>query len=283
MRRTLLTTMTVGALLLTACGADETPEAEPPAQEQDTAAEEAEAEEEADTAEEEAAVEEAEPEPEEAEAEEADPLPDVPAAYTSIYQEGVEPTLETVDGEVTVAAIAAVDDSGSFPMIIHNGTDQPISRVEVSGAAVDADGATVSSGSSQGFEPNVIEPGGIAIGYVYAGYDLPANITLEQINVDYTTGLGSFENIFAVDVTEVSVSPQRVTGTISNPHDVEVSGPISVGMACLDDSGTLIAVAGSFADRDGIEAGGTSTFTIDFYGSEMNCAGVILGSSGYED
>jgi hypothetical protein len=272
MRRTVVSAVTVGALLLAGCGGDGAPDPEPEAQDADAAAEAAEDEDVANTADE------PEPAPDEPE-----PASDDPAAYTSIYQEGVEPLLDTVDGEVTVAAMAAVDDSGSFPMIIHNGTDQAISRVEVSGAAVDADGTTLSSGSSQGFEPNLIEPGGIAIGYVYAGFDLPANVTLEQVSVDYTTGVGSFENIFAVDVTEVSVSTQRVTGTISNPHDVEVSGPVSVGMACLDDSGTLLAVTGSFADRDGMEAGGTSTFTIDFYGDEMNCAGVIMAASGFED
>ena len=264
MRRTVVSAVTIGALLLAGCGGDEASELAPDAQETDT--------------EPEAQEEETEPEA----ADEPEPASDDPAAHTSIYQEGVEPALDTVDGEVTVAAMAAMDDSGSFPMIIHNGTDQAISRVEVSGAAVDADGTTVSSGSSQGFEPNLIEPGGIAIGYVYAGFDLPANLTLDQVIVDYTTGVGSFENIFAVDATEVSVSTERVTGTISNPHDVEVSGPISVGMACLDDSGTLMAVTGSFADRDGMEAGGTSTFTLDSYGREMNCAGLILAASGFE-
>jgi hypothetical protein len=42
-----------------------------------------------------------------------------------------------------------MDDSGSFPMIAHTGTDQAISRVEVSGAAVDADGTTINSGNDR--------------------------------------------------------------------------------------------------------------------------------------
>jgi hypothetical protein len=273
MRHPVVSAVTAGALLLAGCGGEKAPEPEPQAaQEEDTAADNAEDDEVADSADD------REPAPDEPE-----PASDGPAAHTSNYQEGVEPDLETVDGEVSVAAMAVVDDSGSFPMIIHNGMDQAISRVEVSGAAVDADGSTLSSGSSQGFEPNLIEPGGIAIGYVYAGFDLPADVTLDQVSVDYTTGVGSFENIFAVDVTEVSVSTQRVTGTISNPHDVEVSGPVSVGLACIDESGMLMAVTRSFADRDDIEAGGTSTFTIDFYGREMNCAGAILAASGFED
>jgi hypothetical protein len=272
MHRSFVSAVTVGALLLVGCGGGEASESEPQAREEEPAAGAAEEEEAADSADD-----------SEPTSNDPEPASDDPAAYTSIYQEGVDPTLDVVDGEVTVAAMAGVDDSGSFPMIIHNGTDQTISRVEVSGAAVDADGTTVSSGSSQGFEPNLIEPGGIAIGYVYAGFDLAANVTLEQVSVDYTTGVGSFENILAVDVTEVSVSTQRVTGTISNPHDAEVSGPVSIDMACLDDSGTLMAVTGAFADRDGMEAGGTSTFTIDFYGREMDCAGVILAASGFED
>jgi hypothetical protein len=230
---------------------------------------------------EEAATEELETDPEEAASEEPEPASDDLAAYTSIYLQGVEPALDSTEGEVTVAAIAPIDGSGSFPMIVHNGTDEPISRVEVSAAAVDADGTTLSSGKSQGFEPNLIEPDGIGFGYVFAARDLPAEVTLDQISVDYTTGVGRFENIVAVDVTEVTLSEERATGTITNPHDVEISGPISVDLACLDDGGSLTATLGSYADRDSIGVGETSTFTIDYYGRTSGCAGVIMAASGF--
>lgn len=273
MRRTLVSTFAVTAVLLAGCATDDGSGADP---EQDTTAEEAVTEAEPEDAAEANEVVVDKPEP-------TSDLPDSPQAHTSLYTDGVEPDLNTTDGEVTVAAIAPADNSGSFPMIVHNGTDQPISRVEVSGAAVGSDGTTVSSGSSQGLEPNVIEPGGIGIGYVYASMDLPDDVTLEQISIDYTTGLGDFENIVVVDVTDVSASAERVTGTLTNPHDVGVDGPISVGFACLDDGGALVAVHSTFADRDGIDPGGSSTFTVEFYGRALDCAGVILGASGFAD
>jgi hypothetical protein len=271
-RRTVLSAFAVTAVLLAGCGAEDGSGADP---EPDTTPDEAGT----DSGPEDAAeVDEEvvdEPEP-------ASDLPDSPQAHTSLYTDGVEPALDATDGEVAVAAIAPVDDSGSFPMIVHNGTDQPISRVEVSGAAVGSDGATVSSGSSQGFEPNVIEPGGIGIGYVYVSYDLPDGLTLEQISIDYTTGLGDFENIVGVDVTDVSSSADRVTGTLTNPHDVGIDGPVSVGLACLDDAGALMGVHSTFADRDAIDSGGSSTFTVESYGRPLDCAGIILGASGFD-
>jgi hypothetical protein len=273
----------IGAL--TGDGTGDAPDADP---EQDTAADEAVTEAEPEGAADADAA--AAEEPEDAadadaaaveEPEPSNDLPDTPQAHSSLYTDGAEPDLNTTDGEVTVAAIASIDGSGSFPMIIHNGTGQPISRVEVSGAAVGSDGTTVSSGTSQGFQPNVIEPGGIGIGYVYAGFDLPDDVTLEQISIDYTDGLGRFENITAVDATDVSASAERVTGTLINPHDVEVDGPISVALACLDDGGALVSVHSTFADRDAIDPGGSSTFTVDSYSRTFDCAGIILGASGY--
>jgi predicted small secreted protein len=272
MRRTLISTFVVTAVLLAGCGTEAGSGAD---SEQDTAVDGAEtdSEPEAATETDDGVIEEPEP---------ASDLPDSPQPHSSLYTDGVEPNLDTTDGEVTVAAIASMDDSGSFPMVVHNGTDSPISRVEVSGAAVGSDGSTVSSGSSQGFEPNVIEPGGIGIGYVYVSLDLPEDVTLDQISIDYTTGLGDFENIVVVDVTDVSASADRVTGTVTNPHDVGIDGPISVSLACLDDAGALMGVHSTFADRDAIDPGGSSTFTVESYGRTLDCAGIILGASGYD-
>jgi hypothetical protein len=271
-RHALISTFVVTAVLLAGCGTEAGSGADP---EPDTTPDEGEADSEPEDATEvdEEVVEEPEP---------ASDLPDSPQAHSSLYTDGAEPLLDATDGEVAVAAIASVDDSGSFPMIVHNGTDQPISRVEVSGAAVGSDGTTLSSGSSQGFEPNVIEPGGIGIGYVYVSYDLPDDVTLEQISIDYTAGLGDFENIVVVDVTDVSSSADRVTGTLTNPHDVGIDGPISVGLACLDDAGALMGVQSTYADRDAIEPGDSSTFTVESYDRTLNCAGIILGASGFD-
>jgi hypothetical protein len=212
---------------------------------------------------------------------EAEDWSDRPEGYSSLYTNGVEPVLDTTDGEVSIAAMAPPDGT-TIPMIVHNGTSELASRVEVTGALVDADGSTITSGNSHGFEPNAVAPGDYGIGYFYAGPDdVPEGASLEQISIDYTTGLGDFEDMLAVDITDVDVTEERATGTLANPHEVEVDGPISVVFACLDDAGSLIGLWSTYADRDSVEAGGSSTFTMDFYSDEVDCAGVIAGGSGY--
>ena len=214
---------------------------------------------------------------------EAEAADDSPQAYTSLLVEG-DPDL-TASGAVAITLGPA--GRSDVPFLIYNGTDDTISRVEVSGMAVDGDGNTFGSGRSQGVEPNVIPPGGIGFGFVYVGPDdLPPDATIDNPAIDYTTGLGDFENIVTLDVDELTVLDagfDDFTGTLTNPHDIEVTGPISVGLACLDDTGGLTGVFSTFADRDTIEAGGTSTFTISMYGDDVACDGYLAGASGYTD
>lgn len=204
-----------------------------------------------------------------------------PQAHSSLFRSGPEPVLQTATGEVTVTF--GPPTSSSFPFLVYNGLDEPISRIEVSGRAVDASGETLSSGESQSIEPNVVMPGELAMGYVFTGTDkLPDGATMDRVSVDYTVGLGDFENIVSVDVSEVDVNESRATGTVSNPHDIPVDGPISVAIACLDAEGNLATVYSSFTDRDNLEAGGESTFTLNLFESTP-CDGVLVGASGFTD
>jgi len=206
-----------------------------------------------------------------------------PQAYTSLLVQG-DPDL-TASGAVAITLGPAM--RGSIPFLVYNGTDDIISRVEVSGMAIDADANTFGPGRSQGVEPNVIPPGGIGFGFVYVGPDdLPPDATIDSPALDYTVGHGEFENIVTLDVDELTVLDDGFddfTGTLTNPHDIEVTGPISVGLACLDDTGGLTGVFSTFADRDNIEPGGTSTFTLSMYGDDVACDGYLAGASGYTD
>lgn len=144
-------------------------------------------------------------------------------------------------------------------------------------------GETIRSGRSQSVEPNVIRPGEVAIAYVYAGPDrLPQDGRLSDPAIDYTQGLGEFENIVTVDVTELEVDSKRATGTLKNPHSIVVTGPISVSIACLSSEGQLTTVYSTFADREQIEPGGSSTFTVDRY-DDHACRGQLAGASGYTE
>lgn len=219
--------------------------------------------------------------------ESTDELPDTPQAYSTLTVIGDESALPAgTDGEVTVVAISEPGDGTSFPFILHNGTDQAISRVEVSGRAQAADGTTLGTGASQSIEPNVVLPGGYAIGYVYietSDYELPAGSSIPDLRIQFEEGIGDFENIITLDVENVEeLESGDLVGDVSNPHDVTVGGPISVATACLTADGT-VSVGSDFTDGDTVPAGSSVTWTISSFGEKPEkCAVRLLGASGFE-
>ena len=174
----------------------------------------------------------------------------------------------------------------SFPMILHNGTDEPVSRIEVSGRAVGPDNATLGTGTSQSIDPNVVLPGGYAIGYVYidtSKYNLPAGSSIPDLRIQYTEGLSDFENIVMLDVKNFEqLASGDLTGDVKNPHDITVDGPINIASACLTADGEVVDQQ-AFADSDPVPAGDSVTWTISSYGEKPDkCLVRLIGASGYE-
>ena len=211
----------------------------------------------------------------------AESLPDDPASYSTLHVEGLEPDVDPVAGDVTLALGPST--GSAVPFVAYNGTGGPISRLSVSGSFVDGGGERITSGRSQAVHPNVVEDDSVAFGFVYAGpNELPGDATLADPAVDYTDGLGDFENIVALDVEEFAATDGGFTGTVANPNDAADAGPIGVEVACLDNSGTAVDVLSTFADRDDIEPDGAATFTVDMFGDDPDeCAGTMAGASGY--
>lgn len=232
------------------------------------------------------------PSPEDAtepEAEVGDDLPDTPEAYSTLTIEGDEAALpEGEEGEVSVVAISEPEsNSTSFPFIVHNRTDQAVSRVEVSGRAIGSDDATLGTGASQTVHPNVVEPGGYAFGYVYvdsSDMSLPDGASIPDLRVDLTEGLGDFENITSLDIENFEELPNGdLTGDAMNPHDEEVTGPISVDSVCLSGD-ERVTHSSTFADNDNVAPGEAAIWTISNYGDDMpECAVRLVGASGYSE
>lgn len=224
-------------------------------------------------------------EPEEAES--SATLPDTPQAYSTLAVIGDKSALPAgTEGKVSVVAISEPDGGTSFPIILHNGTDEPISRIEVSGRAMGPDKATLGTGSSQSIEPNVVLPGDYAIGYVYidtSDFKIPVGSSIPDLRIQFTEGLGDFENIIAVDVENFEQLPNGdLTGDVKNPHDITVSGPISVASSCLAADGK-VKRQDTFTDGDTAPAGESVTWTMSSYGDRPEkCVVRLLGASGFE-
>ncbi len=116
---------------------------------------------------------------------------------------------------------------------------------------------------------------------MFVGEDIPDGSTIDA-TADYTEGLGDFENIMALDVTDISTTGSgSFTGSIANPHDITVDGPIGINVACFDSDGQLLSVDHGFADRDQIDSGATATFTIRRFDAPA-CDILAAGAGGYD-
>lgn len=206
---------------------------------------------------------------------------DSPYAYFSTAAIGEPLDLPTADDVAIVMTAPPDTGSGIIPIVIYNGSDGPISNIEVSGRALNGSGETVGQGSSQGFDPTYVPAGEHTFGYVYIDADeMPADASLNDPAIDYDEGVGDFENAVAVDVSAPEHLEDSFVGDVVNPHDISVSGPISVQVACFDSEGNMTTVLNSYAERDELAPGDSSTFGISFY-DEFDCTSGILAASGY--
>jgi hypothetical protein len=167
-------------------------------------------------------------------------------------------------------------------MIVRNNTADTLYNLEVTGVARDAAGTLAASGSSQGFEPVVVEPGEWAMGYVYFDIDvLTGNETFEwQTQFDTDPGfIGELE--LTVSEAELTAGDygQQVVGIATNNNTEPVTGPNSVAVACFDGP-NLLGVESGYTDGEDIPAGGFSPFTVDLYDNET-CPAMAVAASGY--
>jgi len=139
----------------------------------------------------------------------------------------------------------------------------------------------VASGSDQGFKPNVVPPGEIAIGYVYFGYDsnLPKGWTVEFQTSGTPTAKTRFENIRDLDVVEYNQIGKKIVGSLSNPHSEPVTGPIGVNLTCFDKDGRPLSHHSDFAEPDTLAPGDKTSFQIELFNSP--CPVFLFGGSSF--
>lgn len=188
------------------------------------------------------------------------------------------------DAELEVVLSGAqVDAGGALPVVVRNGTASPLYNIESSGTARGADGSLAGSGSSQGFEPAVVGPGEWAFGYVYFSGAIPAGAQFELTATgDSEAGFAGSLNVTPAEVNLVpdQFTVQQVVGIVSNENDEEVSGPVSVQVACFNDAGTgVLSTHLGFADNDKVPAGGTSSFSVPLF--DAPCPNYVVGASGW--
>lgn len=194
-----------------------------------------------------------------------------------------EPVLpEGEAGKVSIVQIGPLEKPGIGATLLfafRNNTPAAISHVDWA-ATARAEGAIVSTGSSQGTAPSRVEPGEIGLGFIY--FDNGETIP-EGADYDFTVTTSpadeSSYNTAPLKVTESNMSGDAVVGSAENASDAATTGPYSVNVYCFQGD-DLVGQIGSYTEQDGeLAAGETATFTASLYGQE--CSTYSVGVSGY--
>jgi hypothetical protein len=198
-----------------------------------------------------------------------------------VVAEGIVDFPPGAPGELSVVAqAAALDRSGSLPVIVRNMTDEALIDISVTGTARDAGGGLVASGEDQGLQPTVVEPGAIAFGYVYFGFDVQGASSFE-LSVDGTELDDAFFGPGDLAIVEYNRTGDAIIGILRNDSEEEVTGPIGVDLLCLDEAGTPVETTRTYAEPDTAAPGATVSFSFDFFG-DPPCERFLLAGSGYQ-
>ncbi|MGP9490666.1 FxLYD domain-containing protein, partial [Glutamicibacter sp. AOP5-A2-7] len=161
---------------------------------------------------------------------------------------------------------------------VRNNTSDTITSVEATGVAKDKTGKIIGSGSSQGFNPSSIPAGGIALGYVYYGSEIPASA-----KIDFTVASQPLQgDPYFQDLTidEANLVGDVITGQATNNSSFTLNGPYGVEVTCFDKENKILSKTGDFATPDADLAPGQSvTFQANLY--DNSCPKFLVGASGY--
>ncbi|MHB1403921.1 MAG: FxLYD domain-containing protein [Thermoleophilia bacterium] len=172
--------------------------------------------------------------------------------------------------------------SGALPVVIRNNTSDPVIAISASATVRDAGGKLIASGQDQGFWPWLVNPGNIAIGYVFFSGDnfqIPAGAKIDfQLNSKPTNYMSPSLGKKDLTISETNDTGSNIIGTLKNNTEYKAALP-EVYMMCFDSSGKPISDANSFATPNEIEPGGTASFELN-YSRLQSCPIYLIGAEG---
>jgi hypothetical protein len=183
--------------------------------------------------------------------------------------------------EVSVIAVGAPQ--SATPVVVRNNTPDSV-EVHVSGTARDAGGALIASGEDQGVQPAIVDPGHVAIGYVYLGIeDLPEGTTVDATANGEEVGdePGTLPTaIIEHNLATGEFDDPQIVGTARNDNETRIEGPISVLAMCFDEASAPLSATGDFLDVETLDARQAGSFSVEIF-DEAGCPRYLVGASGY--
>lgn len=197
---------------------------------------------------------------------------------------GGVPKLGGIPGKVSVVASGTYDNY--LPVVVKNNTKTAVADVSLSGVARSGTGKLLATGEDQGVQPEVVPPGGLAIGYVYFhGTKLPDGARF-LIDVSSTpSSKVQFQTKIDVPIRTLRYVSGRVVGIAYNSMSKKVTGPLSVYAACLNAANRLVAFESGYADKDDLTPKQQAPFTLDLtsFGTQPapTCRYLLVSMRGY--
>lgn len=181
-----------------------------------------------------------------------------------------------------VSVIAVGPPQSATPVVVRNNTSDAV-EVHLSATARDPSGGLIGSGEDQGVQPAIVEPGHLAIGYVYLGIDDPPQGTTLEVRasgaeVDDDSGVVPAA-IIEHNLAAGEFGNQQIVGRARNDTEERIEGPISVLAICFDEASAPLNAPSSFLDVEALDPGQDGSFTVDV--GDAGCPRYLVGASGY--
>lgn len=211
----------------------------------------------------------------------AEPAKPADARASNLLQGNASPPLPAggPGGIAVIATGSSVGEDGSLPVVVRNNTTSVAYDIEATGRA--RQGAQlVGSGESQGFQPASVQPGEVAIGYVYFGDAMPTGATFE-VSPSAKDAVSEFGPTIGLPVSERNVTAgefgSQIVGTVTSPLDHAVDSSASVLAMCFDEAGKPLSSHSGYTDGESIAAKGSASFAIDLI--DEPCPTYLVGAS----
>lgn len=156
-----------------------------------------------------------------------------------------------------------------------------MTRLTVAGKAIDSSGSVVAVAAASTLRPNVVAPGGIAIGNVFFGMDkLPTAVSFDLAASGKTSDAEtSKDRISDFTIESAQLRAGKLIGQMKNPTTHELK-PITTSMICFGEDGKLAGYfqASSFSDKV-VPPHGETTFEVPF-GLAVDCSHFLIATTG---
>jgi hypothetical protein len=184
--------------------------------------------------------------------------------------------------EVSVIASGALE-YGQIPLVVRNNTDEAVAGVVVKIELRDTAGELVGVADRDGghpMKPYLLQPGDVAIGFVFIEGDVPADSEIEFTTTyeDPPGMLGDFN--IDLEFPDVTWLMDRVVGTAVNPSDETIGGYTYMNMVCFDEEGTPIDAEPNVIEEE-IGPGDAVTFQGGDLVHASNCENFLIAATGH--